>query len=358
MTARVAESEHDLLLVARALVGQVPRAAVEPILFGTRGTYYGLRPTATRLLKQTLAVGCVRELMRRGGWQRGAILEDERVVHGRAWERTPPRPLHFSLLSVHLCQWIAYQPLDAKTVRPLPALDPTLGDEILLYLAHELLGPSMTPLLARQAAFARSALCRLAFPIGGAEAHGELPAFEPWLRGGGAVVVAALAPDLARQWIALARRFADYELPTPTGQDNTADAFLSAIDTLGRRDLAQFVVDAGAGLARGADARALARRLAPRIPGRVSVGARAAARHAAGAPLRALVRVGRWHEEHKLIRHFDDGYAAAQHLLGRWEEHAPLFSVAEGALRDLAALDAPITEDSPPNPRPELVTRS
>jgi hypothetical protein len=371
MIARVAESEHDLLLVARALVGQVPRAAIEPVLFGTRGTYYSLRPTATRLLKQTLAVGCVRELMRRGGWQRGAVVDDERVVHGRAWERTPPLPLHFSVLSVHLCRWIACEPLDAKTVKALPALAPTLADEILLYLAYELLGPTLTPVLARQEAFRRSALCQLAFPV--ETAQSEPPPFEPWLRSGGAVVVAALAPDLGRQWIALARRLAAYELPTPTGQDAVADAFLGAIDALGRRDLAQFVIDAGAELARGADARALAGRLAPRIPGRVSLAARAAGRHAAGAPLRALVRVGRWHEAHKLIRHFDDGYKAAQYLLRRWEVHAPLFSVAEGALRDLDALDAPIAmggdppnpppraptkEASPSNPRPELVTRS
>jgi hypothetical protein len=341
MIARVAESEHDVLLVARALVGQVPRAAIEPILLSARPLPAKLGPTAARLMKETLSVGCVRELMRRGGWQRAAIVDGERVVHGRAWERTPPLALSFSPLAMHLCRWLAGAPLhEPAKVPELPSLAPALGDELLLYLAFELLPSALVPQLARQATARASVLCRLAFPdrVQGDDA----PRVEPWLSGGGAIVVAALAPELTRRWVAVA----EGRGARGSAHDAIAGAFLDACDALGRRDLASFVVDAGIALLRGRDARAVAARIAPSLGRDVSLAARAAARHAAGAPLRAFLRAGRWHEEHRLVRHFDDGYAAAQHLLRRWEEAAPLFPIAEAVLRELDALDAPLGDRS------------
>jgi hypothetical protein len=93
------------------------------------------------------------------------------------------------------------------------------------------------------------------------------------------------------------------------------------------------------------DARAVAARFGGDIDVTAPLSARAAARRALGAPLRALARIGRWHAEHKLVRHFDDGYHLAQHLLQLWEPYQALFPVAEGALHELETLDAAVPKE-------------
>jgi hypothetical protein len=341
MIAQVTPREHDVLTLARALVGEVPRGLVLPLLGRRLQLPAKMGATAARLLRDTLAVGCVRALMRRGGARRGAILDGDRVVRGRAWERTPPLPLAFSALTARLVRWLASEPLARpEIVEDLPASEPTIADEIALYLMRDLLAPDLLAPLLRQPVVARSALLALAFP-----AHvdpARVPAFGPWLDGGGAVLVAALAPDLARHWAALARRTAEGATVCADAQDAVASAFLDACDARGRRDLASFVVDAGRAILGTAlvTGQRVADHLVPRPPPGATLAARAAARTAAGAPLRALLRVGRWQEQHRLVRHFDDDYAAAQHLLARWEPNAPLFPLAERALRELDALDA------------------
>jgi hypothetical protein len=347
--ARVAQSEHDLLLVARALVGQVPFEAVEMLLRQPRELKPRIGPTAARLLRETLAVGCVRQLLRRGGWQRTAAVAGKAIVRGRLWERHAAPQLHFSSLSMQLCRWLLSSRLSLPSLPSLlslPDTPPTLADELLLYLACDLLSPSLITMLARQRAVGLSPLCRLAF----ADVLGPLPplALAPWLEGGGALLVEALQPDLARHWIALAQRQSltikpDALIAAGTAQEQIATQFLDGAEALGRRDLGHFIVIAAARLGAG-EARAVATRLCADVDATAPLSARAAARRAVGAPLRAFARIGRWHEEHKLVRHFDDGYDVAQHLLHQWEPYQALFPVAEGVLRELESLDAGVAQ--------------
>src|SRR5260370_26243608 len=128
---RVAQSEHDLLLVARALVGQVPFEAVELILRQARPLKPRIGPTAARLLRETLALGSVRQLVRRGGWQRTATVAGGPIVRRRLWELHAAPALDFSSLSMELCRWLLTTRLASPTIAPLPMLPPTLADELL-----------------------------------------------------------------------------------------------------------------------------------------------------------------------------------------------------------------------------------
>jgi hypothetical protein len=59
---------------------------------------------------------------------------------------------------------------------------------------------------------------------------------------------------------------------------------------------------------------------------------------AAPAPS-AVGRLRQWDEQHRAVRFFDDEYAAAQHLLRRWERlGAESFRRLEAAQHELEAL--------------------
>ncbi len=350
----VAQSEHDLLLVTRALVGQTGFDAVAPLLGGVRPLPSRIGPTAARLVRQTLAVGCVDGLLRRGGWQNRSELDGETILRGRLWQRRGAPALAFSALSMKTLRWLLTTPFGKSLAKspPPPAIEltesPTLADELVLYFAGDLLSPTFLQPFAAQPSVQRSHLCRLAFAD--ALATTPLPAPPPmkgWLAGGGAFFVGALLPDLARHLSAVSARQAHAFLPQPiaaTGAlvDATLRDFLDGIDALGRRDLAMLELRCAAhilGDPRYAPAPSqIAARLVGDLDPTTPLSARAAARHAVGAPLRALARVAAWNAAHKLIRHFDDGYSAAQHLLTEYEPYAALFPIADGVLHALDAL--------------------
>jgi hypothetical protein len=117
---------------------------------------------------------------------------------------------------------------------------------------------------------------------------------------------------------------------------------MAACDAAGRRDLALFLVDAGARL------------LSAPLPVEAWIGGlelrgtlseRTAARRAAGSLLRALLRWRAWDEHHRGVRFIDDGYEAAQFLLGRYERLGARVGHAEVILRELEQLGAALTQE-------------
>jgi FtsH ternary system domain X6 len=363
--ALVAQSEHDLLTIARALVGEVNPAAVSSLLRAPRALPPKIGPTAMGILKQTLSRGVVRELARRGGWQKSRM-----GAEGRLWERHRPIALKFSPITIEILRWLSSAPLGQPGSSSPPAAwrwamaDATLADELMLYLAADLLDQAEAG-AADFALVARSPLSWLGF-AGRLVRAGHSPppmVFERWVQGDGAVIFEALGPELGRRWVTMEhskRAIVAIAEMTALGaaQGAALEALFTAVGRAGRRDLVSFVVDAGAALldpgAAAGDVRppsgwypsiriasALVKNLAPTGPMRD----RAAAWRAAGALLRALGQVKRWDAEHRTRRFFDDDYESAQRLLARWEALGTSgFSHAERILKELESLDASITE--------------
>ena len=159
--SKVAASEHALLSIARALVGEAG-AEVEPVLRRARpNSPRTMGPTACALLEQTLARGVTMELMRRGGWRRESFVTGTSVERGRAFERHSKVPLRFTRVSFDLLAWL--RDVDVATPsrpfshRASAAL--SLGDEVVAYLALDLLKPSDGA--AHQPVFQNSPLCWL-----------------------------------------------------------------------------------------------------------------------------------------------------------------------------------------------------
>lgn len=344
---RVAQSEYDLLTVARALVGEGSYATIEPIVHIGRKLPPKIGPTAMRLLEETLSRGVILELARRGGWRPAQHLN----AHGmpsataRLWERhaTPPA-IPFSKLTIELLRW-----LSAGQKGDLADAPATLGDELIMYFALELLasgGAAAT--LAEQPPVRGSRLCWLGFPDvlvrHAPPATGGLtgPAFAPYMKDAGAIVLEALQADLARRVLEIERskrtiRRLDAMAALGATQTALFDAFMAACDTAKRRDLAGFLIEAGTKL--------LARPVPPtawietlELIGPLSE--RTAATRAAGSFLRALVRWKTWDDEHRGVRFIDDGYDASQLLLRRYEQLGERLRHGEDVLRALDSLTA------------------
>nr|MBA3393633.1 hypothetical protein [Deltaproteobacteria bacterium] len=173
--------------------------------------------------------------------------------------------------------------------------------------------------------------------------NATVPAFDSLVSGAGAIVLEALASELARRWYGaeLAKRAASDPaelIELGAAQDAVLGGFMTACDAKGRRDLATFVIDAVVPL--------LAKNLSPApatLDPKAALSTRAQARLAAGALLRGVMRWYDWDQQHRGVRFIDDNYAAAQLLLERYE---PVGAAGSGRvtgwLADLASL-APTT---------------
>jgi hypothetical protein len=314
MSTAVTREERDLLVVARALVERGPYAAIEPILRADV-RLDGLTVDAMRLLRDTLAKGSVLALARGGGWRKIARRAGAGVEVGRLWEVAEPQ-LRFSHFAFALCRWLTCVPLLQARPPLLAAVPRTGGDELVAMFACALVEDE---LLERVVAWnlAPSALAWLACPRMLAEAEDAPPpavAFERLVAE--PVVLEGLSDELARRAVAFERALSRTSDPAEVvrlgrAREAALGALVDAAARADRWDLVSFVVEAG----REIVGWNVEHRLDPSTP----LGDRAEARHAAGAQLRVLGRIGRRHEELRLVRHFDEDYGLAQHLLARWE---------------------------------------
>lgn len=346
---RVAASESDLIVLARALIAPSPTEACA-MMYRARALAPAISPACEALLGDALA-HVWPALWRRGGIEPAASAADGAIRRGRMWERHAATGLAFSATTLRLLRWLLATPLALPTAnapvrsvlqvsdeRSPGAMTMTIGDQVMVYLALD--AAAGTP---AQAAIAAQPLVR-AVPLarlGFAELFGTapLPALDGLCEGTGALVVEALAGELARRWrtVELAKRAIaapDALIAIGAAQDAVLGGFMAACDQLRRRDLAGFVIHAAAPL--------LARGIAP-VPERLhttaTLSSRAAARVAAGALLRGVVRWAAWDQAHRGVRFLDDDYAATQLLLARFEAiQAAGAARAAAWLADLASL--------------------
>jgi hypothetical protein len=286
---------------------------------------------AVRLVQDALAKGCTFLLAQRGGWRDDRYLRNGKAAGGRLWQRTPPEDLafKFSRHSLAFLVWITAARPGDKDPNWGPTHDQlTPADLLLLFFAHEGLRESVdslgAPALRKRAPYVQHGLCWLAYPedFGAAPANAE-PIFTPWTNGLGSCMLEALQPDLTARWIQVEsgkERITDPQVMRNLGQsqDRVLTAFLDAVEKVGRRDLARFLLRAAAHL------------LGPHAhPGMWTGGLqmsgqrladRAATYQAAVALLRRLDRMNTWARWARTIGYFDEEYPAAQLWLEDWEQ--------------------------------------
>jgi len=334
---QVAQSEHDIVMLARALVaGPDSNDDIWSLLCASRAVAPNIGPTCAKLLEDALRQSW------RSLWQRGGTRP--RTAHtgarGRLWERYEPKELAFSNLTLQFLRWLVATPFSApaSTLKGLPAGKLTVGDQLIVYFALD--AARATPALRVIAAqpFVQAApLAWLGFSsylVGG-----KVPAFDSLMSGAGAIVVEALSDEIARRW--QASEVAKRSMTEPAelvalgaAQDAVLTGFLDGCDKHKRRDLAAFVLDAIVPL--------IERNVMP-SPGQLDPSAplsiRANARTSAGSLLRALMRWSDWDQQHRGVRFIDDDYGSVQLLLGRFERIGSAgVSRVHGWLADLAAL--------------------
>ncbi|WP_163997179.1 hypothetical protein [Pyxidicoccus caerfyrddinensis] len=319
---RVSTAEHELLTLARAIIGLGQYTPVEDLLRDRHTTVpERLSPGAMHALRDTLSKGAVLTLARCGGWRGQRYLDGGQERSARLWERHPPPALHFSALCFQTLRWMLEQPLVKHGCKSLDVEGGlTLADELFLFLCGRLVaGTPCAKAVGEQALFRRSVLCWLGVPelFGAATPKLTSASFAPLLADGG-WLLEALRVELAHRWRRLeeSKRFIhepEALVARGTAQEAVLSAFLDAVDAAGRRDLAGFLLEAGRPLLEQP-----ASRWVEGLSLTASLGLRAAAARAAGGYLRALGRLARWDADHRAVRFFDDGYDAAQLLLSEW----------------------------------------
>lgn len=381
---QVAQSEHDIIMMARALVaGPDSNDDIWALLCSSRSVAPKIGTTCARLLEDAL------RLAWRALWQRGGSIP--RTSHtgarGRLWERYQPTELRFSNVTLQFLRWLVQTPFSApaSTLKALPAEKLEVGDQLMVYFALD--AARATPALRVIAAQPFVQACPLAWlgfasylaagdfkggklpspivrgdngepiadkaqPVEFTTARGAtatVPPFTSLVYGAGPIVVEALADELAKRWQAgevAKRSMTDPEelISLGAAQDTVLQSFLDACDQAKRRDLASFILDAVVPL--------LTRNVMP-APGQLDPSAplslRANARTSAGSLLRAVVRWSEWDQQHRGVRFIDDEYQSAQLLLHRFERIGSAgTSRVQGWLADLAALAPTTPSDTVP----------
>jgi hypothetical protein len=287
---------------------------------------------AIELVQDTLAKGTMLLLARAGGWRCERFLRGPTVFEGRLWERTAPADLalSFSGASLEFLIWItSVNPEKTREVvwKPNPETL-TLGDHLLLSFAFSALHQDNWHRrldLVHRPVFCRHPLCRLAFPedFGGATA--QRVDFLPWVEGSAAWVLETVQSELANHWLEIERGKENIVDPAEmralgNSQEAILTAYLDAIESAQRLDLARFLLQAAASLLGSAgEPSARSWTGALHFPAGVRLAERSDTYRAALAFLRALDRLAGWTHRARSVGYFDEGYAAAQLWLADWE---------------------------------------
>lgn len=330
--------EAELLRVLQGLLGRAPLAPLLVSLAESRQRPRCLSRDAVALVEDRLAKGLLAFLCRAGGWRRERFVRGESIREGRLWERHEPARLGltFSRHSLDFLLWATAAPVGVERGewRPQSGTGPgagestglgsTLGDRLLgLVALHTLRGVELGRRWCRFLPPVDDGLSQLAFPdLHAAGGTAAPPDFSPWLVEPGPAILESLQPLLARRWHEVERAkgtIGDLELLRRLGrhQERALEAYLTAINSAERRDLARFLLDVGARLAaEGAPA--------SRWVGRVDLGALRLAergevyRETLALP-RALQSLAEWQRQARGVGFTDEGYAAAQLWKQDWE---------------------------------------
>lgn len=330
-TLHVTERERDLLLVTQALFEPRRRAIVVPLVREANGLPPAIGRSAMLALQDTLAKGVARTLAR------------EATRAGVALAPRAPT-LRFSTASFQLLRWLLAERLASPSVARLPdAKTPwTAADQVLAGLVVD---------LAREAGVARHVLSQPSVqraPLVALYAIDDVAAVWPAVPDGTALATGELADVVALLRAPLARRWRDVELGKRAiaepatrlaigrAQGQVLDGLVRTAVAGGRLDVAAFLLD-GMDAALRAGTTPWGVGLDPLAP----LGARAEARRAEVAPLRAVGVIGAERARLRLVGFVDDDYEVARARLRELEPFETVFSCAEAVVRDADDLEEP-----------------
>ncbi|MBX7102778.1 MAG: hypothetical protein K1X57_01765 [Gemmataceae bacterium] len=333
--------EGRLVNLVRAAVRLAPPESAAPFLTDKLSAPPGLSSYCMELVCSALAHGCVLYLCRQG-WREEKYLRDGAPVTGRLWQRSPgkERALQFSHHALDFL--LALTAGGAMTV--LPDEDATPADQLLVFLTYDAFRGSEAAVGWRtRPVFSTSPLCRLVWPDDFPSRAAHPPAFAGWGQGLRASILEALQSKLAERWLYTQQALrllgdADAIRSAAEAMDETLDGVLAEIGPA-RRDLAGFLVDAATDFCQSGisleDVAGRVNNRGLRLTDRLKT-----VRAAAILP-RALIRLGEWERQARAIGYLDDGYAAAQFYLARWEQAGAVGALA--VARDVVRQTEPLT---------------
>ncbi len=315
--------EADLLHLLHAILGGGPKERAISILLARRPRPECLGRPALGLIRAALAGGTARRLARLGGWLPGRHLRGDRVASGRLWERTPPEALGLPFSGRTLDFLIRLVADEPAGWPPWPG-GGTLGDRVLLFFAYQTFRETPACYSWRKdTLFTAHAFCRLAHPADFAGTPGLDPAiFAPWSEPDESWILEVLQGSLASSWVEAGRSKAGSDSPESVlaiGEEEArvAEAFLSAVEAAGRRDLARFFLEVARELLASESSLTDWIR-SPALEG-LSLERRARVARASLAPLATLDRLRGWEHQARGVGYFDEGYVAAQLFKSDWE---------------------------------------
>lgn len=320
----VSRFEADLLAILQGCLGHLPRAQLFALLRRTSEAPRCLSRTCVNLVKDTLAKGVTLTLAHQG-WRQERFMRGDIAVTGRLWERTPPAQmgLLFSPASLSFLRWATASDASQRGegwTSPGPL---TLGDSWFLTMAYAAVQDSGIGTLWRERRpWRNDALCRLHYA-----SDFDTPAtpdFTALLTPSGISILEASQYVLAQRWLAMEQ--AKVQLATvqqlraaALGQSRVLTAYLAAIDRVGRRDLARFLLIAGTRLF------AQPARLRSFTGDAALANVRLAERQQAQRDVLVVAEhfetLARWQADARRIGYFDEGYQAAQLWKVDWEAY-------------------------------------
>ncbi|HVK10800.1 MAG TPA: hypothetical protein VM597_18675 [Gemmataceae bacterium] len=347
----VSRFEANLLRILRFFLKQVPAEQALRHVHDRMERPKCLSADAVHLVQDSLSKGCVLYLVRAGAWKRDRFLRDGNPKFGRLWERSPIADLGltFSKQALDFLVWVtAARPKEDRPVWRVEDRNLTVGDRLLFFVAYEALrvDAEVTAALRLSPVFSENALVWLAHPndFASDKTPGS-PNFTPWLTGLGALVLEAMQPVLEHRWLEIERtkgQIGDWAQLNQQGQvqGRVLEAFVTAVDTAGRRDLVRFLLSVMSRVLAGPDMAptfwtgGLQGTGPPRLADRVET------QRNALAVLRQAGRLREWERAARRSGYMDEDYAASKFWLGEWERFGfgPIADRADRVLQQVEPL--------------------
>jgi FtsH ternary system domain X6 len=339
---QVSRFEANLLRIARFFFHQVPAEEALPLVRENQSRPRCLSAAAVHLVRDTLAKGCVLNLVRAGGWRHERFLRNGEPKDGRLWERSPidELALEFSADSLEFLIWLTtHKPGETTQTWRAPPNQLTVGDQLFLFLAYEAIReePDIAVALRSSPNFALHPLIVLMNPGDFAgEPTPDAISFNEWTIGQGALVLEAMQPLLEARWLENERskgQIGDWDRLRQQGVVELAvlERFLGAAESAGRWDLARFLLGILNKLLATPDMTptfwtgGLQGSGPPRLADRLET------QRSALSVLRQADRLRQWEQRARRSGYMDEDYAASKFWLGEWERLIGTQSTARAA---------------------------
>lgn len=324
---KVAESEFKFLAVAKAIVGMESPQYIQTILktkqkVPTSKRYRNkIGPTAGKIFQEIIIKGVPLQIIKRGGWLNKKSIDGFNLLKGRVWNRHKMPTLKYSSFVFDLVYWLTSNSFNSNSNCPiLNSYPKTLGDEVLAFLAVDLLyKANLKNILTKQASFCSSGLIWLAYldAFINTDINPKKEYFNELVNNDRAIILEALLPQLTQKWYNIERskkQMVKNQDMIRLGnlQKIVLDYFLTAIDENGRRDLAEFLLNAGK---RIIESNSCSSDWIASLENKGSMSIRTDAKKASSSFLQIFPKLQTWAIESRTVPFFEDDYDINRHYI-------------------------------------------